>query len=137
MIYLAALYFTPFTRRTGWFDRPHLEELVVGGGLGEGLAVGDGLCELGRLLGSDHVGGLRGVFVRGLMCVYVLLGTCRKTDEQASGMYVLRRNLQQGSPCHPSQVIRSSFELHRTAGSVLHDECLRHLCIRVCRWCRG
>ena len=103
------LYKKSFARRTGCFDRPHLEELVVGGGLGKGLAVGDGLCELGGLLGSDHVGGLRGVFVRGLMCVYVLLGTCRKTDEQASGMYVLRRNLQQGSPCHPSQVIRSSF----------------------------
>jgi hypothetical protein len=33
-----------------------------------------------------------------------------KEDGQAGKWDALRRNLQQASPCHPSQVIRSSFE---------------------------
>ena len=41
--------------RTGCFDWPHLKELIVAKGLGEVLAVGDGLSELGGL--GDHVCG--------------------------------------------------------------------------------
>jgi hypothetical protein len=49
------LYTTPFTKRTGCFDRPHLKELIVAKGLGKVLAVGDGLLELGGF--GDHVCG--------------------------------------------------------------------------------
>jgi hypothetical protein len=102
--------------------RPHLEKLIVAWGLGQLLAVVDGLLERVEL-GGDHICGLMRCLVCGCLTVYVSLGWyCRKMDKQASGIDVLRRNLQQGSPCHPSQVIRSSFENRGDPWScVLHD----------------
>ena len=44
--------------------RPHLKELIVGGGLGQLLAVLDGLLELGGL-GDGHVCGLMWCLLRG------------------------------------------------------------------------
>jgi hypothetical protein len=55
MIWLAVLYTVPFTKESGYFDRPHLKELIVAKGLREVLAVGDGLLELGGF--GDHICG--------------------------------------------------------------------------------